>query len=60
MAKKKSAAKAAPKENKVSYNELVEKAGSEYGISNASEMSEKQLRAEVKAIDDQPSSADKE
>lgn len=37
---------------------LVEKAQVEYGIVNADQMSEEQLRAEMKAIDDQAASAE--
>lgn len=38
--------------------ELQDKARDQYGITNADEMSEAQLKAEMKTIDDQPKSAD--
>lgn len=38
--------------------ELQDKARNEYGITNADDMSETQLKAEMKAIDDQPKTAD--
>jgi co-chaperonin GroES (HSP10) len=44
------AKEAAPK---VTVEELREKARTEYGIVNADAMSEKQLKAEIKAIDNQ-------
>lgn len=38
--------------------DLRDKGRNEYGIQNADQMSEEQLRAEIQAIDDQPKSAE--
>lgn len=45
---------------KASRDELVEKARTQYGIGNADQMSDSQLKDEIKAIDGQPKTADKE
>lgn len=43
-----------------SLEDLQIRAKEEYGIVNADSMDEEQLKAEIKLIDDQPSSVDKE
>ncbi len=47
-------------ENKESLADLQARAGTDYGIVNADQMSEAQLRSEMKAIDGQPATADKD
>jgi hypothetical protein len=45
---------------KETREELVEKARSQYGVTNASDMSDEQLKQEVKTIEDQRVAAEQE